>query len=174
MPAIGQAVKETTGEAERLRLLAVVEGVTWSKEKDKVQEEAFVWPDLVFLEFLALLAVSVVLGIWALTADAPLREMANLTKTENPAKAPWYFAGLQELLVYFDPWIAGVTIPFIILFALMAIPYLDVNPQGNGGYTFSVRRFAVTHFLIGYGLWIGLIIVGAVLRGPNWNLYWPW
>jgi hypothetical protein len=171
---MGQASRGVVEQEERLRLLAVVEGVTLSKEKDRAADEAFVWPDLVFLEFLAALAVSVLLGVWALLADAPLREIANPTKTENPAKAPWYFAGLQELLVYFDPWIAGVMIPLTILLGLMAIPYLDRNPQGNGGYAFSARRFAVTHFLVGYGLWIALILVGAILRGPNWHLYWPW
>jgi hypothetical protein len=82
--------------------------------------------------------------------------------------------GLQELLVYFDPWIAGVMIPLIILLGLMAIPYLDRNPRGSGGYTFPARRFAITHFLIGYGLWVGLILVGSLLRGPNWHVYWPW
>jgi hypothetical protein len=173
MAKIGTDEGRTVAEGERLRLLAVVEGVTLSKEKDRAADESFVWPDLMFLEFLAALAVTILLGVWALLADAPLREVANPTKTENPAKAPWYFVGLQELLVYFDPWIAGVMIPLIILAGLMAIPYLDVNPRGNGGYSFSARRFAVTHFLIGYGLWFGLILVGAILRGPNWNLVWP-
>lgn len=162
------------GEGERLRLLAVVEGVTLSKEKDRAGDEVFVWPSLVHLELLAALAVGVLLGVWALSANAPLGEIANPTRTENPAKAPWYFVGLQELLVYFDPWIAGVMLPLTILFGLMAIPYMDPNPQGNGGYTFSVRRFALAHFLVGYGLWIGLIFVGALLRGPNWQWYWPW
>ena len=49
--------------------------------------------------------------VWSIVVDAPLEEPANPTKTPNPSKAPWYFLGLQEILVYFDPWFAGVVLP---------------------------------------------------------------
>lgn len=134
----------------------------------------FVWPDLAFKEFLTIIALTIILIIWGLLMNAPLREMAAPERSENPSKAPWYFAGLQELLVYFDPWIAGVMIPVIIAAGLIIIPYIDTNPNGRGSYTFSLRRFAVINFLFGFLLWWGLIFIGYFLRGPNWQLYLPW
>src|SRR5512140_1746884 len=98
-----------------------------------------VFPYLVFKEFLAALLISILLLIWSLAINAPLLPEANPGKTENPAKAPWYFVGLQELLVYFDPWIAGVAIPTLIIVGLMAIPYLDTSRIATGRYTFTTR-----------------------------------
>jgi len=133
-----------------------------------------VFPYLVFLEFLAALLISILLLVWALAVNAPLLPEANPGRTENPAKAPWYFVGLQELLVYFDPWIAGVTIPTLIILGLMAIPYLDTSRNAVGRYTFGARRLAIGHFLFGFALWWVLIVVGQFLRGPNWQFFWPW
>ena len=140
----------------------------------KATAPAMVFPDLVYKEFLAALLVSVLLLVWALGINAPLLSEANPGKTENPAKAPWYFVGLQELLVYFDPWIAGVGIPTLIIVGLMAIPYLDTSRNATGRYTLSERRLAIGHFLFGFALWWVLIAIGALLRGPNWQIYWPW
>jgi Cytochrome b(C-terminal)/b6/petD len=137
-------------------------------------EPAAVFPYLVFKEFLAALLISIGLLIWALAVNAPLLSEANPGKTENPAKAPWYFVGLQELLVYFDPWIAGVAIPTLIIVGLMTIPYLDTSRSATGRYTLSVRRLAISHFLLGFALWWVLIAIGQFLRGPNWQFYWPW
>jgi len=135
---------------------------------------ASVFPDLVLAEFLAALLCSVALLAWSLLQDAPLLAVANPTTTENPAKAPWYFVGLQELLVYFDPWIAGVVLPTLIIVGLMMIPYLDTSRDAVGRYTWRSRRLAVRHFLFGFGLWWALIAVGQLLRGPNWQFYLPW
>ncbi len=134
----------------------------------------FTFPDLVARELVAVLVALVVLSIWSVGIDAPLRAMADPNWTENPAKAPWYFVGLQELLVYFDPWIAGVCVPGLIMVGLMAIPYLDVNPHGVGAFNFRDRKLTVTVFLTGYALWFILIIIGQFFRGPNWHFYWPW
>ena len=79
---------------------------------------------------------SSLLLVWSLLVDAPLEEPANPTRTPNPSKAPWYFLGLQEMLVFFDPWHAGVVLPSFIIIGLMVIPYIDINPKGNGYYTF--------------------------------------
>jgi hypothetical protein len=133
-----------------------------------------VFPYLVYLEFLAALVCSIVLLAWALAVNAPLLPEANPGRTENPAKAPWYFVGLQELLVYFDPWIAGVVIPTLIIVGLMMIPYLDTSRDAVGRYTFRARRLATAHFLFGFALWWALIGVGQFLRGPNWQFFWPW
>lgn len=138
---------------------------------DKIQ----VWPYLVRVEFLATILVLAVMVIWSVYLNAPLEEMANRSLTPNPSKAPWYFLGLQELLVYFDPWIAGVVLPTIILLGLMTIPYIDINEKGNGYYTFKERKFAIITFSFGFLiLWVFLITVGTFLRGPGWNFFWPW
>jgi uncharacterized membrane protein len=132
------------------------------------------WPYLVRIEFLCAVIVMTVVTIWSITIDAPLEEPANPNRTPNPSKAPWYFLGLQEMLVYFDPWMAGVVLPSLIIVGLMVVPYIDVNTKGNGYYTFKERKFAVTTFLFGFlVLWILLIILGTFFRGPGWYLFMP-
>jgi cytochrome b/b6/petD-like protein len=92
----------------------------------------------------------------------------------NPAKAPWYFLGLQEMLVYFDPWIAGVVMPTLIIIGLMVIPYIDTNPLGGGYYTWKQRKFAISTFLFGFVvLWVSMIFIGTFIRGPGWQWFWP-
>jgi hypothetical protein len=135
--------------------------------------EIHVWPYLVRIEFLAAVIVTVVLFVWSITLNAPLEEPANPNLTMNPSKAPWYFLGLQEMLVYFDPWIAGVVMPSIIMVGLMVFPYVDSNPLGNGYYTWRQRRFAVGMFGIGFLQWILLIVIGTFIRGPGWIWFWP-
>lgn len=133
------------------------------------------WPYLVRLEMLVGMAVVVVLFVWSILLEAPLEDPAHPNVTPNPAKAPWYFLGLQELLVYFDPWIAGVVLPTLIIVGLMVIPYLDNNPRGNGYYTFAERRFEILTFCFGFlVLWVLLIVIGTFLRGPGWMWFWPW
>jgi hypothetical protein len=149
-------------------------GAFVNRHSSLITDPVAVFPYLVYKEFLAALLISIVLLVWSLAINAPLLSEANPGKTENPAKAPWYFVGLQELLVYFDPWIAGVAIPTLIIVGLMAIPYLDTSKTGTGVYTFKVRRLAIGHFLFGFALWWVLIAIGQLLRGPNWQFYWPW
>jgi len=142
--------------------------------KDALEERIFVWPHVIAREFVAILLVTLTVFGWSLLANAPLEELANANKTPNPSKAPWYFSGLQELLVYFDPWIAGVALPTVILIGLMAIPYIDTNPRGAGYYNVRDRKFAVTMFTLGLTMWATLILIGYYLRGPGWEWYWPW
>ena len=97
-------------------------------------DKVHTWPYLVRLEMLVGTAIMAFMTIWSIVVDAPLEEPANPTKTPNPSKAPWYFLGLQEILVYFDPWFAGVVLPALIIVGLMVIPYVDINPKGNGYY----------------------------------------
>jgi hypothetical protein len=137
-------------------------------------KEVHVWPYLLRIEFLAAIIVTVILMVWSITLNAPLEEPANPTLTMNPAKAPWYFLGLQEMLVYFDPWMAGVIFPSLIIIGLMVIPYIDANPLGNGYYTYHQRRFAIWTFLVGFiGLWVTMISIGTFIRGPGWMWFWP-
>ncbi len=138
------------------------------------QKEIHVWPFLLRVEFLAAIIVTVILMVWSITLNAPLEEPANPNLTMNPAKAPWYFLGLQEMLVYFDPWIAGVVMPTLIIIGLMAIPYIDTNPLGSGYYTFKQRKFAILTFCFGFlVLWVSFIIIGTFIRGPGWMWFWP-
>jgi len=138
------------------------------------REKVWCWPNLVYSELFMIIACTIFLIVWAIIFKAPLEEPANVTWAPNPAKAPWYFLGLQEMLVYFDPWMAGVVLPGIIVVGLIAIPYIDTNPKGNGYFTIKERPMAMSLFLFGWlVLWIYLIIVGTFLRGPNWTFYGP-
>lgn len=142
--------------------------------EQEFSETTLVWPDLVYIELIAMLLGTAVLVAWALVLPAPLEQPANPAVTPNPAKAPWYFLGLQELLVYFDPWLAGVVVPTLIIVGLAAIPYLDPNPKGSGYYTMAERKFAWAVFLFGFlQLWILLILIGTFFRGPNWSFFGP-
>jgi len=138
------------------------------------REKVWSWPNLVYTELFVIIATTIFLVVWAILFKAPLEEPANPTWAPNPAKAPWYFLGLQEMLVYFDPWMAGVVLPGVVVVGLIAIPYIDTNPKGNGYYTISERPLAMWGFLFGWlVLWMYLIIVGTFLRGPNWTFYGP-
>src|SRR5947207_5795408 len=138
-------------------------------------EKVLVWPDLVYTELICMVAVTAVLLFWGIALQAPLEDMANPVKTPNPSKAPWYFLGLQEMLVYFDPWMAGVVLPSLVLVGLMAIPYIDFNKAGNGYFTIDQRKFAYVMFNFGFlVLWVRLIVIGTFLRGPNWNFFGPY
>ena len=144
-------------------------------EKTESDEKLFTWPDLVYTELLCMILLTIVMIVWSIGLRAPLEEAANPTSSPNPAKAPWYFLGLQEMLVYFDPWLAGVVLPTLIIVGLMAIPYIDTNPKGNGYYSFRERKWEVGVFLYGFlVLWSFLIITGTFLRGPNWSFYGPY
>jgi hypothetical protein len=148
-------------------------GIPW--EKTESNEKLFVWPDLVYTEMLCMILLTIVMTVWSIGLRAPLEEAANPTSSPNPAKAPWYFLGLQEMLVYFDPWLAGVVLPTLIIVGLMAIPYIDTNPKGSGYYSFRERKWELGIFLYGFlVLWSFLIITGTFLRGPNWNFFGPY
>jgi hypothetical protein len=139
-----------------------------------IEDKLHTWPFLVRNEFLVAIVVTVLLTVWSLTINAPLEEPSNPTRTPNPSKAPWYFLGLQEMLVFFDPWYAGVVLPSFIIVGLMLVPYLDINPKGNGYYTFRERMFEILTFFIGFHvLWVSFIIIGTFFRGPGWNWFWP-
>jgi hypothetical protein len=79
------------------------------------------------------------------------------------------------MLVYFDPWHAGVVLPSLIIVGLMVIPYIDINPKGSGYYCFKDRKWEILTFIFGFHvLWVSMIIIGTFFRGPGWNLFWPW
>jgi hypothetical protein len=143
-------------------------------EEDR-DDKVLVWPDLVYTELICLIIATAGLTLWAILSKAPLEQPANPGYAPNPAKAPWYFLGLQEMLVYFDPWMAGVVYPGLIILGLAAMPYIDTNPKGNGYYTLKERPFAIATWLFGFLiLWVVLIFFGTFLRGPNWSFFGPY
>lgn len=159
-------LKEESGDPKR--------DLFYPPEEAKFPVRIHVWPWLLRAEFLCAIFMMAVMILWSVALDAPLEDPANSSITPNPSKAPWYFLGLQEMLVYFDPWIAGVVMPGLIVVGLMAIPYIDVNPKGNGYYTWKERRFAISVFVFGFHvIWTSLIIIGTVMRGPGWIWFWP-
>lgn len=144
------------------------------QEAIDAKEKVLVWPDLVYIELIALILCSALLIFWSIFLPAPIEEAANPTVSPNPSKAPWYFLGLQEMLVYFDPWLAGVVFPTLIMVGMMAIPYLDNNKKGSGYYSYYERKMAISLFMfLWLTLWVFLITVGTFLRGPNWNFFGP-
>jgi hypothetical protein len=143
--------------------------------EDLEPEKTLTWPDLVYTELICMVILTIVLVVWGIVLQAPLEQPASSTVAPNPSKAPWYFLGLQEMLVYFDPWMAGVVLPSMIIVGLIAIPYIDTNKGGNGYFTYNDRKFAFITFQYGFVvLWVLLIILGTFLRGPNWNFFGPY
>ncbi|MDO8677868.1 MAG: cytochrome b N-terminal domain-containing protein [Acidobacteriota bacterium] len=136
-------------------------------------EEVMAWPHLLYRELLLLLAVVVALHVVALLFNAPLEELANPTRTPNPAKAPWYFLGLQEL-VHYSAFIGGVLVPGLIVLALVLVPYLDPSPRGVGVWFSPERRRANWIFGVFAVVTIVLTLIGTLFRGPNWAWVWPW
>ncbi|MGI9015603.1 MAG: menaquinol-cytochrome c reductase cytochrome b subunit [Euzebya sp.] len=159
------------GQKHTHRLLAMVPPTGIQQIRGKQDDKVYTWPHLLSAELLCLLAVTAAVVLLSTVPAFPLRELANPNQTPNPSKAPWYFLGLQELLRYFHPMIAGVTIPGIVgLGGLMAVPYLDKNPSIKP----ENRKFAfvlMSMFLLGSAL---LTIVGSFFRGPGFNWVWPW
>jgi len=153
----------------------IAQGLPPGEASDGENEKTWVWPDLVYTEMLCMVIGMIVLVAWGLAFHAPIEEPANPARTPNPSKAPWYFLGLQEMLVYYDPWLAGVVFPSLIIVGLMAIPYIDLNPKGNGYFTLKERKVEIGIFLFGFLiLWVLLVILGTFLRGPNWNIFGPY
>lgn len=143
-------------------------------EEDR-EDKVLCWPDLVYTELICILLATSVLILWSYALRAPLESPANPAGPPNPSKAPWYFLGLQEMLVYYDPWMAGVILPGVIVVGLIAMPFIDTNPKGNGYYTLKERPFAIAVWMFGFLiLWVVLIVFGTFLRGPNWNFFGPY
>lgn len=133
------------------------------------------YPTLVFLELLAALAVTAFFILLSVVFDAPLEGEANPAFTPAVTKAPWYFVGLQELLVYFDPWMAGVVIPALIVLGLISLPFLeDSRGTGRSPTPRRSRRFGNVVFSVGLAFWFFLIVVGAWFRGEGWRFVMPW
>ncbi|MGH2699607.1 MAG: menaquinol-cytochrome c reductase cytochrome b subunit, partial [Actinomycetota bacterium] len=164
-PAAKRAVGNGSGAVpERVqRLLAVVKPEAIQKVERQPMDRVNVWPHLMAAEMVSLLVVLGTLTIFSIAVDAPLRELSNFNQTPNPSKAPWYFLGLQELLRYFHPQVAGVTIPTVIIIALIAAPYVDRTPSTSP----DDRKFAIVIFSFFMLTFAVLPIIGMFFRGPG-------
>jgi quinol-cytochrome oxidoreductase complex cytochrome b subunit len=152
------------------RLLTVVKANAIQGTTKEPVDKVNVWPHLLAIEFVALLAMLAFLTLLSAFVDAPLLEFANFNEQPNPSKAPWYFLGLQELLAYFDPMVAGVIIPGFGLAALAFIPYIDRNPSVRP----SDRKLAISIYTVFFMAAAVLTIYGSFFRGPGFNFTFPW
>jgi menaquinol-cytochrome c reductase cytochrome b/c subunit len=167
----GNVPEPKKGAEEKHRLLALVPPEGIQRVEREQGDRINVWPHLLIEEFVAMLVVTVGLVIFSTFVNAPLRELANPNLTPNPSKAPWYFLGLQELLRYFHPMVAGVLFaPTLVLLALAVVPYIDRNPSTKPGD----RKIAITMFTMLMMFGATLTIIGSFFRGTGYNWVWPW
>ena len=152
------------------RLLTVVKSGSIQDVKASPVDKVHTWPHLLAGEFVAALACLSFTFFFSIFVNAPLLQQANINKTPNPSKAPWYFLGLQELLTMFHPMIAGVTIPGVGLIVLILAPYIDKNPSNKP----EDRKFATSLMTVHLMFWAVLVIIGSFFRGPGFNFTLPW
>ena len=152
------------------RLLTVVKSGSIQDVKASPQDKVHVWPHLLSIEFVAALICTGFVLIFSIFVNAPLLELADINKTPNPSKAPWYFLGLQEMLSMFHPMVAGVLLPGIGMGGLMLAPYIDKNPSTKP----EDRKFAISLFTIFLMSCAVLTIIGSFFRGPGQLFVFPW
>jgi hypothetical protein len=158
--------------ARPYRLLALVKQDAVVRVQKEPDDTVLTWPHLLAIEFLAAVMVSVFLLLMGLMINAPLEELANPNVTPEVAKAPWYFLGLQELLAYFHPTVAGALAPIFVLVGAALIPYID---RGNiFANRPSDRKTAVLLFTLFCGLGLVLTFIGIFFRGPGYAFALPW
>jgi menaquinol-cytochrome c reductase cytochrome b/c subunit len=169
-PPTGRVPSPKPGVPDKHRLLALVppEGVQRVEREQGDRVNTF--PHLLIEELLSLIIVTAALIVFSTFVNAPLRELANPNLTPNPSKAPWYFLGLQELLRYFHPMVAGVLVPTLFFALLFVLPYADRNPSSKPGD----RKIAIVLFTMLLMFFAVLTIIGAFFRGPGFNFVWPW
>lgn len=138
---------------------------TSAKVRERAEKQVMSFPQLILRGLIAFEVLTILLVIVSLVWDAPLEQLANPLLTPNPAKAPWYFLGLQELLHYFPPLVAGIVIPTLVVVALVVIPYFNVNIKGESLWASNrSRRFLI--FVVSVGLvliFLGLYRAWTVL-----------
>jgi hypothetical protein len=169
-PPTGKVPSPKPGAPDKHRLLALVapEGVQRVEREQGDRVNTF--PHLLIQELLSLIIVTAALIVFSTFVNAPLRELANPNLTPNPSKAPWYFLGLQELLRYFHPMVAGVIVPTLFFVLLFVLPYADRNPSTKPGD----RKIAIVLFTMLLMFFMILTVIGAFFRGPGFNFVWPW
>jgi quinol-cytochrome oxidoreductase complex cytochrome b subunit len=176
-PRTETAVEEAAGvfppSTKTWGLMALTRRPSVSVEARDTEDEVFAWPHLLYREVLAVLVVVIALHVASLVFMAPLEAIADPTRTPNPAKAPWYFLGLQEL-VHYSAFVGGVLVPTVVVVALLLLPYVDRPRRGVGRWFAPERRVANAVFSALVAVAAVLTVVGTFFRGPNWAWTWPW
>jgi hypothetical protein len=163
-PKFTLEVDENAGRAP-VRLV-VVQGEQRPAADVIDEPQVMTMPHLLVREAIALIAFSLFLAALAVLFDAPLEELANAQKTPNPAKAPWYFLGLQELLHYYPPLVSGVLLPGLVVTALIVIPYFNINLERRSLWKAKDPRKAI-------GLWLIIAALSAVFAFTGSHPVWP-
>ncbi len=154
----------------RTRVLGVVDRQSTTAEERAVDDTVFTWPHLLVRHVVVALGTASLVLALGVAFVAPLRGLANPNQTPEPAKAPWYFAGLQELLSHFDPLVAGILVPGGAVLVLLLLPYIDRNPSTVA----RQRKVAIVVFLGLVAIAVVLTVVGTFFRGPGWEWVPPW
>jgi quinol-cytochrome oxidoreductase complex cytochrome b subunit len=154
----------------RYRLLGVVPREAEVRRRQEPDDSAFTWPHFLVRHVVVGAATVVVVFILAIAFNAPLKDIANPNLTPSVAKAPWYFAGLQELLAHFQPMVAGVLAPGAAIVFLAILPYIDRSP----GWRVRDRKMVVIVFSVLAITALILTLIGTLFRGPEWTWVWPW
>ncbi len=161
--------------AKPYRLLALVKQDAVVRVQKEPDDTVLTWPHLLSIEFFAATMISVFMLFMGVFVNAPLEELANGNVTPAVAKAPWYFVGLQELLAYFHPTVAGVLVPFYVLVGAALIPYVDRGSRGDGGSSRpSDRKAGVLLFTLFAVAGLVVTFIGAFFRGPGYAWALPW
>jgi quinol-cytochrome oxidoreductase complex cytochrome b subunit len=155
---------------ERYRLLGVVPREIEQRGEQEPDDTVFTWPHFLIRHVVVGAVVVALVFLLGIVFNAPLKDIANPSLTPQEAKAPWYFAGLQELLAHLQPMVAGILIPGAALLFLFALPYLDRSK----GWRIRDRKMVVVVFTALVAAAIVFTLVGALFRGPGWSWVWPW
>jgi quinol-cytochrome oxidoreductase complex cytochrome b subunit len=166
----GSSSTEQQPPPQRVRLLGVVDRESVTAEERLPEDTVFTWPHLLVRHVVVGLGVAATVLVLGVAFAAPLKDIANPDLTPEPAKAPWYFAGLQELLSQFDPLVAGVLAPTAAVIGFALLPYVDRNPATEARH----RKVAIVVFLTVVLVAVGLTVIGMFFRGPGWRFIAPW
>jgi menaquinol-cytochrome c reductase cytochrome b/c subunit len=144
---------------------------TSAQVKAAAEDQVQTYPEVLFRAVVAIEVLAIALVIVSLLLNAPLEGLADPSHTPNPAKAPWYFLGLQEMLHYFPPVVAGVLVPTLVIMALVVIPYFNINIEAEGLFLrnrklrltiFYIIVFALSLFLLLFHVYVALVPTLAV------------
>lgn len=161
--------------AKPYRLLALVKQDAVVRVQKEPDDTVMTWPHLLSIEFFAAAMMSIFLLLMAFLVNSPLEELANPFVTPAAAKAPWYLVGIQELLAYFHPTVAGALPILTIFIAIGAIPYIDRGPNGDGGSSRPAdRKLGIVLFTMFAGAGLVITFLGAFFRGPGYAFTLPW
>src|SRR5271157_2406120 len=139
---------------------------TSAQVKAETEDQIQTFPEVLFRAAVAIMTLAVALVWISLLFNAPLEGLADPSHTPNPAKAPWYFLGLQEMLHYFPPVVAGVLVPGLVVMALIVIPYFNINIEAEGLFLKDRRRrvlifylgaAALSVFLLAFDVYLALV-----------------